>query len=145
MTDEQIEKELSQVEQDNITLDFTKWSFQRRQANLPTEHSLWETARDAVLARQRWDNAVVRQRYLDGVAAQRAAKQSEHEREIDAELEPTKQRLKRDWLANNPAFTESDFEKKAWIHLRQNLVDERNTASLNAEIAAQMAKGIYSL
>jgi hypothetical protein len=143
MTDEQIKKELSQVEQDNITLDYSKWSFQRRQANLSTEHSLWETARDYVQLRQVRDNSETRGKYLAGLEAKKAEQRREHEREIDAELEPTKQRLKRDWLANNPSFTESDFEKKAWVHLRQNLIEERNTASLSAEIAAQMAKGRY--
>lgn len=96
----------------------------------------------AVLARQRWDNAGVRRRYLDGVAAKRRAKQSEMDTAIDRELEPQKIRLRNEWLANNPNFNESDFEKRAWIHLRQNLIEQRNAGSLNAEIAAQMAKGI---
>ncbi len=101
--------------------------------------------RDETFARQQIENDELRRNRLARLASAKDEKRREHEREIDVELEPAKQRLKRDWLANNPSFTESDFEKKAWVHLRQNLVEQRNTASLNAEITAQMAKGRHSL
>jgi hypothetical protein len=101
--------------------------------------------RDENRIRQQIENDELRRNRLARLASAKDEKRREHEREIDAELEPTKQRLKRDWLANNPAFTEFDFEKKAWILLRQNLVEERNAVSLNAEIRAQMAKGRHSL
>ncbi len=97
--------------------------------------------RDETVARQRIENDELRRNRLAQLEARKDEKRREHEREIDVELEPAKQRLKRDWLANNPAFTEFDFEKKAWILSRQNLVEQRNAASLNAEIAAQMVKG----
>jgi hypothetical protein len=101
--------------------------------------------RDDTVIQQRIENDELRRKYLAGLEAAKDEKRREHEREIDAELEPAKQRLKRAWLANNPAFTEFDFEKKAWILLRQNLLEERNAASLNAEIQAQMAKGRHLL
>jgi len=101
--------------------------------------------RDETLARQQIENDELRRNRLARLASAKDEKRREHEREIDAELEPQKQRLKRDWLANNPAFTEFDFERKAWILLRQNLVEERNAASLSSEIQSQMAKGIHSL
>jgi hypothetical protein len=100
--------------------------------------------RDETLARQQIENDELRRNRLARLASAKDEKRREHEREIDVELEPAKQRLKRDWLANNPAFTESDFEKKAWVLLRQNLIEERNTASLSAEMQAQMAKGRFS-
>jgi len=53
--------------------------------------------------------------------------------------------LMREWLANNPTFTATDFEKKAWQHLRANLIEQRNADAMNAEIQNQTASGRYSL
>jgi hypothetical protein len=51
---------LEQAQQDTITLDYGKWSAQRRQQKLPTDHELWQTERDRVLERQRADNEAAR-------------------------------------------------------------------------------------
>ncbi len=144
MTQEEMEMKW-QTEQDQITLDYSKWSQQRIGAKLSNDHNLWKEQRDDVLARQQAHNAETRRKYLDGLEAAKAEKQSQQDAEVDAELEPAKQRLKRDWLANNPAFTESDFEKKAWILLRQNLVEERNTAVMEATTQQLRASGRYNL
>jgi hypothetical protein len=143
MTQTEIEKQVDQAQQDAITLDFSKWSFQQRQAGKPHDHESWQTARDYVLSRQRTDNGIARYQHLSKIAEAKAAKHREHEREIDRELEPKKQRLMRQWLADNPTFTESDFESKAWIHLRQNLIEELEDASQAAEIKRQLASGRY--
>ncbi len=111
MTDEQ----KMQWQQDQITLDFSAWSQQRTLAGLSNNHDLWKEQRDDALARQQAHNAETRRKYLAGLEAAKAEKQAEHDAAIDRELEPQKQQLKRDWLANNPAFTEFDFEKKAWV------------------------------
>jgi vancomycin resistance protein YoaR len=143
MTDEQ--KMKWQTEQDAITLDFSKWSQQRTRAGLSNSHGLWEEQRDDVLSRQQSANAESRRNRLAGLEAAKNEKRREHEREIDVELEPTKLRLKRDWLANNPSFTESDFEKKAWHLLRENLIEQRKTEAGSAEIQALKATGRYAL
>jgi monoamine oxidase len=143
MTDEQKKQQIAQFEQDEITLNYSKWSEQKRHANLPTDHYLWQTERDRTLARQRSDNAEAGRKYRAKLEAAKAEKRREYDAEIDRELEPQKQRLMREWLANNPNFTATDFEKKAWQHLRTNLIEQRKTEAVNAEI--QSASGRYSL
>ncbi len=143
MTDEQ--KMKWQSEQDNVTLDYSKWSFQQRQAKLPTDHDLWKQQRDAVLARWQSNNDETRRKYLAGLENEKAAKQAEADARIDAGLEPQKQFLKREWLANNPNETAADFEKKAWQHLRLNLIEQRNNEAFQAELQSQRASGRYSL
>jgi hypothetical protein len=145
MTDEQIKQQIAQVEQDEITLNYSKWSEQRRRAELPTDHNLWQQQRDAVLRRQQSDNAEAGRRHRATLEAAKADKQREHDAEIDRELEPQKQRLMREWLANNPSLTATDFEKKAWQHLRTNLIERRSADSINAEIERHTATGRYSL
>jgi vancomycin resistance protein YoaR len=134
-----------QTEQDQITLDFSKWSQQRTRAKLSNDHTLWIEQRDDVIARQQAENAELRRKYLNGLAAAKAAKQAEHDAEVDAELEPAKQTLMRGWLANNPDQTEGDFEKKAWQHLRTNLIEQRKTAAMEATEQQLRASGRYNL
>jgi preprotein translocase subunit SecD len=142
---EKINESFAQAERDAITLDFAKWSFQQRRANLPNDHSLWQQVRDRTLARQQSENAELRRKYLDGLEAAKAERQRERDAEIDLELAPTKKRLQNQWLVDNPTQTAADFEKKAWHLLKENLIEQRNADSLNAEIQRQAASGIYSL
>ncbi len=141
MTDEQ--KIKWQTEQDQITLDYSKWSFQQRQAKLSTDHDLWKQERDSVLARWQTNNDETRRKYLAGLENEKAAKQAERDTQVDAELEPTKQTLMREWLANNPNETAADFEKKAWQHLRTNLIKQRNNEAF--ELERQRVSVRYSL
>jgi hypothetical protein len=143
MTD--LEKMQWQTEQDQITLDFSRWSQQQTRAGLSNDHNLWKELRDDVLARQQASNAESRRKYLAGLEAAKAEKKREYDTQIDRELEPTKQTLMRGWLANNPYETAADFEKKAWIHLRENLIEQRKNEAFQAEMNAQMATGRYSL
>ncbi len=69
-------------------------------------------------------NARLKQERLDKLKSERKAAQEKDERAIDANLEPKKQTLRRDWLANHPNETEKTFETKAWPHLRANLKTE---------------------
>jgi hypothetical protein len=137
------EKIKQQSEQDNITFDYDKWSFQRRQAKLPADHDLWKHERDAVLARWQANNDETRRKYLTGLEAEKAAKQAERDKQVDTGLEPKKQTLMREWLANNPNETAADFEKKAWQHLRLNLIEQRNNEAF--ELERQRASVRYSL
>jgi hypothetical protein len=142
MTAEELKRHEQQL-QNNVTLDYTAWSAQQRRAGKAFDHQSWQTARDAAIFEQKWENARARSQYLATLAEKRDAEARQHEREIDAELLPTKLRLKRDWLANNPTFTEADFESKAWIHLRANLVKEREDLSQAAEIKRQLSRLRY--
>ena len=143
MTDKELQDQINRAKQDAITLDYTKWSFERRQRGYSADHDLWQRERDAVLSRQRYDNDAARQQYLSKLEAEKEEKRREYELKIDAELEPQKQRLKHDWLANNPSFSEADFESKAWVYLRQNLLEEREANAANAEIERQLSTGRY--
>ncbi len=69
MTD--LEKMKWQTEQDQITLDYSKWSQQRTRAGLSNNHDLWKEQRDDVLARQQASNDELRRKYLAGLEAQK--------------------------------------------------------------------------
>ncbi len=133
MIDKELEQSIAQAEQDAITLDYSKWSFQRRQAKLSTDHDLWLAVEAETLARQQSENAEVRRKYLAKLEAAKAEKRRESDAELDRELEPQKQRLMRDWLANNPNFTAADFEKKAWHLLKENLIEQIKAEAFEAE------------
>jgi hypothetical protein len=145
MTDQQIQEKYNQTIEDEITLDYPKWSFQQRQQKLPDDHGLWEQQRDAVLARRQRINEAARASHLADIEARRKDRQAEADAQIDLELEPKKQTLMREWLANNPNETAADFEKKAWHHLRTNLIEQRNNEVFEAEKQRQMSTGRYSL
>jgi len=144
-TEQEIKKQIAQAEQDIVTLDFQKWSYQQRQANRPTDHDLWQQERDRTLARQQSDNEAARQRHLAKLADDRKAKQDEADAQIELSLAPEKKRLQNEWLANNPTQTAADFESKAWHLLKENLIEQRKVDALNAETQSQLATGRYSL
>jgi hypothetical protein len=104
---------------------------------------LWQKERDYVMREQYTTNIETRRKYLAGLQEKKDAAARADERAIDAELLPKKLRLKRQWLADNPTFSEDDFEAKAWIHLRQNLVEEREEAGHVAEIKRQLGRLRY--
>ena len=145
MTDEQIKQQIAQSEQDEITLNYSKWSAQQRQLKLSDDHNLWQIERDRTFARQKSDNVEAGRKYQAKLEAAKAEKQREHDAEIDLELAPAKKRLQNEWLAAHPNETAADFEKKAWQHLRTNLIEQRTADSINAEIQAQTESGRYSL
>ena len=113
-TKEEIQKSMTQIEADNINLDYSKWSFERRRAGLPTNHELWTDARGQTLTRQKSENSETRRKYLASLEADKAAKQAER----DAENKPKqiaaeaslKSSLKASYMAN-PAATDEDFER----------------------------------
>jgi hypothetical protein len=144
MTEQDIKQQIAQSEQDIITLDFSKWSAQRIQAKLPNDHNLWQIERDRTLARQQSDNAEARRKYLAKLDDEKKARQAETDAQTEAELQPEKRRLQNEWLANNPTQTAADFEKKAWHLLKENLIEQRNSESFEAERQKQLASGIYS-
>ncbi len=145
MTETELKERIAQAEQDAVTLDYTKWSAQRIQAKLPNDHNLWQFERDRTLARQQSDNAEAGRKYRATLQTAKAEKRREYDAEIDRELEPQKQRLKREWLANNPNQTPADFEKKAWAFLKGNLIEQREAAKMEHTKRQLSASGRYSL
>ncbi len=143
MTDTEILDQYNQATQDAITLDYSRWSFQQRQAKLSDNHDLWQQERDRTLARQQSDNAQTRRKYLDGLEAAKAEKQRELDAVIELDLAPEKRRLQNEWLANNPNFTASDFEQKAWHLLKENLIEQRRAEAF--EIEKQRVASRYAL
>jgi hypothetical protein len=137
---EKIKQQMAQAEQDALNLDYGKWSFEQRRANLPNDHSLWQQVRDRTIQRQQAENSELRRKYLAGLEAAKADRQRERDAEIDLELAPTKKRLQNEWLANNPTQTVTDFEKKAWHLLKENLLEQHNADSLDAEVERQKAR-----
>ncbi len=145
MTEKELQQQINQATQDATTLDYTKWSYARRQAKLSDDHNLWQIERDRTLARQRSDNNEARARYNTKLEAERAAKKADADAQTEIALAPEKRRLQNEWLANNPAQTAADFEKKAWHLLKENLIEQRKTEAISAEIQSQSATDRYSL
>jgi hypothetical protein len=141
----ELQQQINQATQDAITLDYSKWATQQRQAKLSTDHVLWQQERDRTLARQRSDNAASRARHLNKIQTDREAKRAEADAQTEIQLQPEKRRLQNEWLANNPTQTAADFEKKAWHLLKENIIEQRRVDTMNAEIQAQTATGRYSL
>jgi hypothetical protein len=104
---------------DAITLDFSKWSARQRQLKASTDHSLWVKERDAVLRRQQSENEKAKRQYQTRLDAEKAAKRAEIDAETARELEPRKQVVNRQWLADHPDKTAADFESAAWPLLRE--------------------------
>ncbi len=90
-------------------------------------------------------NASTRQKYLDKLEAEKDEKRKLADIAIDAELEPRKLFLQREWLVNNAGKTPADFERVAWPLLRQNLLAEREELARQATIAEGRASGRYAL
>ena len=94
---------------------------------------------------QRAENRRAREAHRASLEAQRAAEHRRHEAELDAELAPTKQRIKREWLASHPYATEADFATKAWPHLKANLLEDRREQLIARTQDHLKASGLYSL
>jgi hypothetical protein len=141
----ELEKMQWQSEQDQITLDYSKWSQQRVSAKLSNDHNLWKEQRDDVLARWQVNNAETRRKYLDGLEAAKAEKQSQRDAEVDQSLMPEKQRLMREWLVNNTDKNEADFDKLAWTYLKQNLIEQGEMDNREAMRNSLLRSGRYAL
>jgi hypothetical protein len=145
MTETELKQSIAQAEQDAVTLDYSKWSFQQRQAKLPTDHDLWQQERDRVRRRQQADNAEARKRILANLDTKKQAEQAQTDAEMESLLAPEKKRLQNEWLANNPTQTAADFEKKAWHLLKENLIEQRSADAMEATKQQMASTGRYSL
>lgn len=76
-------------------------------------------------------NAATRANYLAGLAAKRAEQAHQQQAAIDAELEPQRVRLERQWLADHPEKSATDFQRHAWPHLKANLTEQSKQAAFD--------------
>jgi hypothetical protein len=77
--------------------------------------------------------------------AERLTAQAKLDAEVELSLAPEKKRLQNQWLVNNLTRTPSDFEKKVWHLLKENLFEQRKNEAFEAELQSQRASGRYSL
>ncbi len=89
-------------------------------------------------------NAESRKVYLDGLAAKREGERQKMEAEVDAALEPEKQRARNEWLAAHPYHNHGDFEKTWTQFLRPNAVENLERAKGEQVRARLRASGKYS-
>ncbi len=104
-----------------------------------------EAAAEAQRQADTAENERLRDRYLAGLAAQRAADEAANNARLEAALAPERDRLERQWVADHPGHSAEDFRRHAWPQLRQNLGDQRAGEHLEAEKAALARSGRYGL
>jgi hypothetical protein len=141
---EKIKQQMAQIQQDDTNLDYGKWSFEQRRANRPFSHELWLEVRDRTLQRQQSENSELRRKRLAKLDDEKKARQAETDAQTDLALAPEKRRLQNQWLVDNPTQTAADFEKKAWHLLKENLLEQRNADSFDAEVQRQKASGLFN-
>ncbi len=90
------------------------------------------------------ENDRVRSAYLAKLELEQAARRAGDEAQLEQELSPERERLKRSWLADHPGKSEKDFMSVAWPHLRLNLIEERDRRQVEATKAALLSTGKYS-
>jgi len=104
-----------------------------------------EAAAEAQRQADAAENERLRNNYLAGLAAQRAADEAANNDRLEAALAPERTRLERQWLADHPGHSPEDFRRRAWPQLRANLGDERAAQHLEAQKAALRRTGAYDL
>jgi tRNA uridine 5-carbamoylmethylation protein Kti12 len=125
--------QIEQAEQDEITLNYEKWQARQIEANHPSHYVLWTEERDAVLQRQSIEKDTARQNRLNNLKVERRAKSRENESDINLELTTEMNRLRSQWLTDNPKKTESDFEKVRPL-FRELLLEQLYTDTLNKQV-----------
>ncbi len=117
---------------------------QQRLADEQREREEREAAEQEAADEQKRANQEARDTYRAGLAAEKEARRKQVDAEWDERLAPEKVREMRRWLAEHPSQTEADF-KKAWIHLRINIIEDRQRAEDEAQMAAMRASGNYRM
>lgn len=90
-------------------------------------------------------NAIAGKQIEAGLEAKREAERQDREARIDAELEPEKQRLQRQWLADHPDKTARDFNTHAWPLLRANILEQHKAATFEATRQQLLRSGQYGI
>jgi flagellar biosynthesis GTPase FlhF len=119
--------------------------FQQRLAEEQREREEREAAERQAAADRARENEELREERKAKIAADK----KEHQKKVDAEWElalaSDKQRLMREWLANNVGKNAADFELRAWPHLRLNLIEDRQRQADEQHAALLRATGNYRM
>ena len=94
---------------------------------------------------RRLANQAAREEHRAALAAQQAAERRRREAERDAQLEPIKRRLKRQWLADHLESDERVFEQKVWPQLKLNVLEDEHKELLRRTQEELKATGMYSM
>lgn len=84
-----------------------------------------QSARDAA-------NAASLQARLNEIEAKKEAERKAADAIDEQSLAPDKTRVLREWLANDPARTEAQFNSHAWPQLRLNIIEAKRATSFEA-------------
>ncbi len=99
---------------------------------------------DEQAARDATNAAAVKARLASIEAAQEAERKAADA--IDEQsIAPSKARVMREWLAQDAARTEAQFNSHAWPQLRLNILEEKRAASFEATKEKMRASGRYTL
>jgi hypothetical protein len=107
------------------------------------EREVWEEQQREEQEEAVRENAATRERYLAGLAAQKAEAVRRQEAETDHELGPAKERAQRDYLLAHPGKDAAAFEKLAWPLIRENLIADQRAAAVEATKAKLRSSGLY--
>jgi hypothetical protein len=97
----------------------------------------------AKLERQVQENDEARARYFAKLDAEKAERHAAAEAAVEAQIAPERASLMREWLAQDVARTEAQFNSHAWPQLRLNVIEQRERAAADALKASLRASGQY--
>ncbi len=112
--------------------DYYSFATKQAIARQRAEREQWEAQQKAEREAQVRENAAARQRYLDGLAKQKAEAARQQEAATDAALAPARERALRDWLLAHPGRDADAFEGQVWPLVRANLLEEQRAGVIEA-------------
>jgi hypothetical protein len=112
--------------------------FRQAHAARIAEQGREQAARDAT-------NAAALKARLASIEADREAERKAADAITEQSLAPDKARVMREWLAQDPARTEAQFNSHAWPQLRLNLIEEKRAAIFEETKERMRASGRYTL
>ncbi len=90
-------------------------------------------------------NEEARTRRMADMEAAREAKRKEADALVEKSLAPDKARVMREWLAQDAARTEAQFNSHAWPQLRLNILEEKRAVAFEQQKEKMRASGRYTL
>jgi hypothetical protein len=97
-----------------------------------------QAARDAA-------NAAALKARLASIEAAKEAERKAADAVDEQSIAPSKARVMREWLAQDAARTEAQFNSHAWPQLRLNLIEEKRAAIFEETKERMRASGRYTI
>lgn len=102
--------------------------------------------REAQEARQTVERHAHGKAYFQEQSAKaKAAALANTEAAVNASLAADKETAKRSWLADHPAHSAEEFERRAWPHLKANILTAREAAAAEVVTQELRAGGDYRM